>query len=143
MSTNQLLDRLEGVKSTGAGRWIARCPAHDDRSPSLTIRETDDGMTLVKCWAGCEFSEIVRAAGLQPSDLFPTKPLPTGAHSQRGHRRPFPAADILAAVSHEALFVALSARDLASGVVLSGAAIARLFTAGGRLLAAAEAARRE
>jgi hypothetical protein len=139
MSTSQLLDRLEGVKSTGAGRWIARCPAHEDRSPSLSIREADDGMTLVRCWAGCEFAEIVGAAGLQPADLFPPKPLPAGDQRQRGYSRPFPAADILAAVAHEALYVALAARDLAGGVVLSGSAVARLFVAAGRLLQAARA----
>ena len=34
----RLLDRLTGVKQTAPGRWIAKCPAHEDRSPSLSIR---------------------------------------------------------------------------------------------------------
>jgi hypothetical protein len=39
----RLLDRLQGVKRTGPSRWIARCPAHEDRRPSLAVRELDDG----------------------------------------------------------------------------------------------------
>lgn len=139
MSAQQLVERLEKVRQTGQGRWVACCPAHDDRKPSLTVREMDDGMVLVKCWAGCSFSDVVSAAGLAPADLFPAKPLNPGEHGRRGQRRPFPATDILAAASHEALYVALAARDLAGGLVLSADAIRRLFVAAGRLLAAAEA----
>ncbi len=36
------------------GGWMARCPAHDDRKPSLSIREGDHGKVLVCCHAGCE-----------------------------------------------------------------------------------------
>ena len=43
MSADVLLSILEGVKRTGPGRWMARCPAHGDKSPSLSIRELDDG----------------------------------------------------------------------------------------------------
>ena len=38
----QILDRLRGVRKIGDRKWTARCPAHDDRSPSLSIRECDD-----------------------------------------------------------------------------------------------------
>ena len=68
-----LLPRLEAVKETGPGRWSARCPAHDDKHPSLTIKETDDGTLLVRCWAGCPVSDIVAAAGLDLADLFPDR----------------------------------------------------------------------
>ena len=44
---------LVQAQPTGAGRWKARCPAHNDRSPSLSIREGDDGRVLVLCRAGC------------------------------------------------------------------------------------------
>ena len=64
-----LLPRLEAVKETGPGRWCARCPAHDDKHPSLTVKETDDGTLLVRCWAGCPASDIVAAAGMELSDL--------------------------------------------------------------------------
>ena len=43
-STIELLSRLDGVKQTGRNKWKAKCPAHDDNSPSLHIRECDDGI---------------------------------------------------------------------------------------------------
>ena len=72
-SINNLLSRLTSLKETGAGRWLARCPAHDDKSPSLSIRECSDGIVLVKCCAGCTAGDITGAVGLRVSDLFPPK----------------------------------------------------------------------
>lgn len=48
---NRLLDPLEKVKKTGTDRWIARCPAHADKSPSLSIRYADDRI-LLHCFGG-------------------------------------------------------------------------------------------
>lgn len=59
MSAGALLARLDAVKPTGPGRWLARCPAHEDRSPSLSIRELDDGRTFVHCFAGCYALEVL------------------------------------------------------------------------------------
>jgi hypothetical protein len=66
---------LVQAQPTGAGRWKARCPAHDDRSPSLSIREGDDGRVLVHCHAGCATAAILEAAGLCLRDLFAGPPL--------------------------------------------------------------------
>ena len=74
MSADILLSRLDGVKRTGPGRYLARCPAHEDRRASLSIRETEDEKTLIHCFAGCCVHEIVSAAGLELSDLFPPRP---------------------------------------------------------------------
>jgi phage/plasmid primase-like uncharacterized protein len=52
-----------------AGGWIDRCPAHDDRSPSLSIKETPKGKLLLYCFAGCTFDEIIKAAALPHSSL--------------------------------------------------------------------------
>jgi hypothetical protein len=68
-----LLDRLTGVKQTRPDRWQARCPAHDDRSPSLAVTETPDGTILIKCWAGCSAVDVVAAIGLELKDLFPPR----------------------------------------------------------------------
>jgi hypothetical protein len=65
-----LLSKLPDSKRSGSG-WQARCPAHDDRRPSLSIAEGDDGRALVKCHAGCETRAVVEALGLKLSDLMP------------------------------------------------------------------------
>lgn len=53
-----------------SGKHVAQCPAHDDRSPSLSVRECDDGRVLLHCFAGCETRSIVEALGLSWADLF-------------------------------------------------------------------------
>lgn len=72
MPASMLLDRLNGVIRTGAQRWSARCPAHDDRSPSLSIR-VDGNHVLFHCHAGCEPEAVLHAAGLSWSDLYPDR----------------------------------------------------------------------
>ena len=58
-----------------AGGWIDRCPAHDDKNPSLSIKETSDGVLLLKCFAGCSFEQIIEAAGLKGDSI--NRPRPT------------------------------------------------------------------
>lgn len=70
---NTLLPLLSGVVTLHGGKYKALCPAHDDRNPSLAIKEGDDGKILLKCWSGCSFESIVSALGLEPQDLFPPK----------------------------------------------------------------------
>ena len=73
IGTESFLQHLSKVKRTGADRWIACCPAHDDKTPSLAIRQTADGVVLIRCFAGCAAHEIVAAVGMNLSDLFPPK----------------------------------------------------------------------
>ena len=72
MTVSGFLSRLEGVKRSGGG-WIARCPAHDDHNPSLSIAEGKGQRIMVKCHAGCSYDNIIAALGLRPSDLFQQK----------------------------------------------------------------------
>ncbi|HJE71680.1 AAA family ATPase [Pseudomonas oryzihabitans] len=65
-----VLSRLERPKKSGK-HWIACCPAHEDRSPSLSVSESDDGKALVHCFAGCETRDVLGAIGLDLKDLFP------------------------------------------------------------------------
>lgn len=51
--------------------WVARRPAHDDHTPSLSINEGDNGRTLLKCHAGCGFEAVVGALELKAADLAP------------------------------------------------------------------------
>lgn len=118
MSPDLLLSKLDGVKRTGEGRYLARCPAHQDKRASLTIRETDDQKTLVHCFAGCSVHEIVSAVGLEISDLFPPRPTDP-AHAGKPERRPFPATDILRAIAFEALVVSCAAATMATGEALA------------------------
>ena len=56
-----VLSRLQGVRAEGQA-WVALCPAHEDRKPSLRVAEGDDGRVLVKCRAGCDFAAVVAAS---------------------------------------------------------------------------------
>jgi hypothetical protein len=67
-----LLSRLERVRRAGRG-WSARCPAHQDRSASLSVAVADDGRILVHCFALCPVADVLGAVGLQMSDLFPRR----------------------------------------------------------------------
>jgi putative DNA primase/helicase len=64
----QVLCKLQQVRLAGDG-WIARCPAHDDRNPSLSVGERD-GKILLHCFAGCAAHAVCDAAGIEIRDLF-------------------------------------------------------------------------
>jgi len=133
MSADTLLARLDGVKRTGPDRWIARCPAHDDRHPSLSIRDAD-GNVLVKCWAGCSTAGILGTLDLVFEDLFPERP----THHRRPDRRPFPAIDVLRAVAADALTVAVAGSFLGNGGSLDDADRNQVLAAAARITAAVE-----
>lgn len=132
MSADLLLSKLDGVKRTGEGRWIARCPAHADKRASLSIRELDDGRVLVHDFAGCSVHAVIGSAGLEISDLFPPRPSDP-AHAGKPERRPFPATDILRAIGFEALVVACAASAMATGEPLGLADRERLKLAASRI----------
>ena len=66
-----LLDRLDKVRPKGRGSWTACCPAHLDKSPSLSIKELPDGRTLIHCFSGCAPLDVLSAVGLDWSALYP------------------------------------------------------------------------
>jgi len=67
---HDLLNRLSKVKQTGTGKWVACCPAHEDRSPSLSIKQANDKI-LIYCFAGCDVDDVVGSVGMSLSDLMP------------------------------------------------------------------------
>jgi hypothetical protein len=69
MTVAELLPRLECVWTVRNG-WTARCPAHRDRNPSMSIREGRDGRVLLKCFAGCTVEAICGALQIRVSELF-------------------------------------------------------------------------
>lgn len=108
MPSDELLSRLSGVRKTGPNSWIARCCAHEDRSPSLAVTEKEDGTILLKCFAGCSVHEVVGALGMELEDLFP----PKDTHHGKPAARPFPAADVLRLMAWEGTIVAMTAATM-------------------------------
>lgn len=136
MIVDNILSRLDKVKRTGDGTYQARCPAHADRGPSLSVRETDDGRVLVHCFAGCSVHDVIAAVGMDISDLFPPRAIQQG----RPERRPFPAADVLRAIGFEALVVAAAGVSLLAGTPFSEVDRDRLILAVHRIQSAMTAA---
>jgi len=69
MDLHEIATRLSHVKWRG-DTFMARCPAHKDRTPSLSGKSGDGGRTLLKCHAGCRVEDIVARVGLTVRDLF-------------------------------------------------------------------------
>lgn len=105
-----VLQRLDKVKANGAGKWKACCPAHDDKDPSLSIREASDGKVLLHCWASCDTESIVAAIGLTIRDLFPDS---GQQHVRRGPSK--------AAQQFEALVITFALSEIRQGKQLSAA----------------------
>ncbi len=131
-----VLSRLDGAKQTDPDRWIARCPAHEDRHPSLSIRELPDSTLLVKCWAGCGAANVVAAVGLSLADLFPCNPKnsPPLRPRERWDR-----GDVWQVLAHEAGIAAIAAADAAAGRPVSPADAQRVGLAADRLADAVRA----
>jgi hypothetical protein len=133
---DNLLSHLDKVKRTGKASWIACCPAHDDRGPSLSIRELDDERVLLHCFSGCSVHEVLNAVGLDMAELFPPREIQRG----KPERRSFPAADVLRAVGFEALVVCAAAAAMMAGEPFTQADRDRLILATERIQAGLTAA---
>lgn len=119
---NNLLGRLNKVKSTGRNTWLACCPSHDDRSPSLSIKEESDGHILLHCFAGCSAADIVDSVGIDISDLFPLDPI----HYKAPVKKKFYATDILAAIKFESQLILMAAYELRKNKPLDDVDMKRL-----------------
>lgn len=108
MTADKLLSALSKVKKTGSASWTACCPAHNDKSPSLAVKELDDGRVLVKCFGGCSIDEILGAVGLEIDDLFPPRPI----GDRKRERMPFSPNDVLRLIAKEAMIVAATANAM-------------------------------
>ena len=137
MSVDALLSRLQKVRGRN-GAWTACCPAHDDKSPSLAIRE-EGGKVLLHCFGGCEVSAIVGAVGMDMTDLFPPKP-DMGIPMTPQPKVRFFASDLLRVIALEAQIVAVAAYDMGRGKTLPEADLDRLKLAAQRINEAMEAA---
>lgn len=135
MTAEVLLSRLSSVRQTAPDRWLARCPAHADKTASLSVRELPDGRTLVHCFAGCGVDAVLAGANFEMQDLFPERP---PDQRRLPERRPFPAQDVLKALAFEATIVLCAAVDMldAGDLVLGPEGFARLEQAHERIQSA-------
>jgi hypothetical protein len=135
IAINRILPMLAKVRATGPSRWVACCPSHHDRTPSLAIRAVDDGRVLLHCFGGCDIEAITGALGLTVSDLF-SEPLPQEWFPKL--RAPFSAFEALQCLQRETALVAIAAGNIGEGVALTDADIDRVCDAAGRITAALE-----
>jgi hypothetical protein len=134
MTADVLLSRLHRVKRTGPGKWMASCPTREDKSPSLSIRELDDGRVLLHDFGGDSVEAILGAVGLSFADLYP----PEASHVSKPVRRPFNASDVLTLVAFESAVAAIVASDVAHNKKIENKDFERLLVAAQRLGHAAE-----
>jgi len=105
---NGFISGLEKVKNTGDGKWLACCPAHNDKSPSLAIKLTEDGKILIHCFAGCDVNSIVSSIGLTLADLMPDNP-----SYKKGSKLPkFNKYELFDRLTYESIILCLAIRQL-------------------------------
>lgn len=134
---NNLLDKLQKVRTTKHNEWVACCPVHDDHTPSLGIKLTDDGKILCKCF-GCQAGgpEVIQAVGMNISDLFP--PSPENENYTRQKRTLISAETILKVLAYEANIISLAACDIANGAPIGKDDAKRILLANERIRNALE-----
>ncbi len=126
-----VLQRLEKVRRRQPGQWSARCPAHGDRTPSLSVREAPSGAVLMNCFAGCSIESIADSLDLQLMDLFPPR--------ERGGREPQRIARVLTAqqaleiLDAEITFAAVATSNMARGLTLTESDHQRLISCAARI----------
>ena len=108
MTAELILSRCDKVRETGDGKYIACCPAHEDRSPSLAIKDEADGRVLLHCFAGCGTEDVLNAIGLTFSDVMPERVEPNHSYKPK---RWLNARDALSSLDHEALVVSIIGAD--------------------------------
>ena len=80
LSAEEIANRLDRPQRTKSG-WLACCPAHSDRSPSLSVKDGDRGFPVFFCYAGCTYEAIAAALGI--SSESPVAPPPPPAPPPR------------------------------------------------------------
>lgn len=106
MNVLDLISRLDKAKQTTSDQWVARCPVHQDRLPSLSIRDAGDRI-LLHCFAGCSTQDVLAAIGMSFADVLPER-APDAVQT----RMPWNPRTVLEAVAHDALAVAFYAEEM-------------------------------
>ena len=108
MNLEPILQRLEKVKRIKSGVFKACCPAHDDKTPSLEIKDAGDKALMI-CRAGCTFDEIRAMIGMDKHEFFADGKAPKQAAPGVSTR------DVAEAVSFELAVAYVVACDRAKG----------------------------
>jgi len=72
LTLEELSIRLNG-KFKSDGSFQCKCPVHDDKKPSLNIKQAEDGKLLFCCYAGCKTEDIIKALDITWKDAFKEK----------------------------------------------------------------------
>ena len=65
---NRIVALTESRSNGGRAQYVGKCPAHDDKNPSLSLTLREDRI-LVKCHSGCSFEQICHAMGIKESEM--------------------------------------------------------------------------
>jgi len=109
-----ILSRLQKVKRISEGKYVATCPCHNDKTPSLAVTLKPDGVTLIHCF-GCGASglDICNALGISPAALFPPSNNP---RYEKQNRQGFSAWQLLHVLERDLLVVLIAVnRNLIGG----------------------------
>jgi len=108
------LTLLDKVKPNGEGKWVAICPAHNDKTPSLAIKAVDDKI-LLHCFGGCDVESITAAVGLSLVDLMPERP-----SYKKGVKPPrFNKYELFDRIFEESLILYIATKQMLNGHALS------------------------
>jgi DNA primase len=126
MSVDKLLNNLTKVQRKSNNAWMACCPAHDDRSPSLSIKDIGDGKLVLKCFAGCETIDVLGAIGLDWDDVMPPKQPVERIQTMKPQKPTIYATDALRVVKTEAQIITMAAMDITKGRKINEPEMARI-----------------
>lgn len=138
MSVNKILNKLQKVKSNGNGSYMACCPAHEDRSPSLSVKDNGDGRIMLRCFAGCETIDVLNAIGLDWDDVMPPKQEKL-LHVIKPKEHKIYTTDALEVIRNEARIIVMCAIDIDKNVKVTDAELARVKKAMTRINTVIEA----
>ena len=128
MNINDFLGYFEKSYRSGKDEYQCLCPAHNDKTASLSIKNLPDERILIHCFAGCAANDILGAVGLTFDDIVPKR-----LGDFKPVSKPFNPYAVLKAISNETLLVALAGLEVANGKTLPQEDKDRLMIAVNRL----------
>ena len=121
------MNHFDGVRETGNGQYSCRCPAHEDKSASLGIKQGDGDRILLNCFAGCDVKTILESAGLEWKDIMNEEKL---FQTEKLGFNPYA---VLKAIRDEVLIIGLASADVRNGKPLNDKEHDRLLKAVGNV----------